>query len=55
MYCHSGPRSCCRQTIDTLTHELNYFIYHYNYERRHGALDYKTPLDRLTSVTELLK
>ena len=43
------------QTVDTFTDELNNFIYHYNYERRHGALDYKTPLDRLTAVTELLK
>ena len=43
------------QTIDSLNNEINNFIYHYNYERRHGALDYQTPLDRLTAVTELLK
>jgi transposase InsO family protein len=43
------------QTIDSLTTELNNFIYHYNYERRHGSLEYKTPLDSLSAVTELLK
>ena len=43
------------QTIDTLTNELNSFLYHYNYEHRHGALDYQTSLNRLTAVTEMLK
>ncbi len=43
------------QTLDTLTTELNAFLYYYNYERRHGALNYSTPLDRLMVVTELLK
>ena len=43
------------QTLDTLSTELNSFLYHYNYERRHGALDYQTPLDRLKAVTEMLK
>jgi len=43
------------QTLDTLSTELNSFLYHYNYERRHGALDYQTPLDRLKAVTEILK
>jgi len=43
------------QTLDTLSSELNDFLYRYNYQRRHGSLNYLTPLDRLRSVTELLK
>ena len=43
------------QTFSTLTDELNSFLYRYNYERRHGALNYTTPLDRLRLVTETLK
>jgi transposase InsO family protein len=38
-----------------LSEELNSFLYRYNYERRHGGLNYTTPLDRLRRVTELLK
>jgi transposase InsO family protein len=30
-------------------------LYRYNYERRHGGLNYTTPLDRLRLVTETLK
>jgi transposase InsO family protein len=43
------------QTFSTLTDELNGFLYRYNYERRHGALNYSTPLDRLLLVTDTLK
>ena len=43
------------QTNATLSQELNSFLYRYNYERRHGSLNYTTPLDRLRRVTELLK
>lgn len=43
------------QTPNTLSDELNSFLYRYNYERRHGGLNYTTPLDRLRLVTELLK
>jgi transposase InsO family protein len=43
------------QTLDTFSSELNGFLYRYNYQRRHGALNYLTPLDRLRAVTELLK
>lgn len=43
------------QTLQTLSDELNSFLYRYNYERRHGGLNYTTPLDRLRLVTELLK
>lgn len=43
------------QTASILSDELNSFLYRYNYERRHGGLNYTTPLDRLRLVTELLK
>lgn len=42
-------------TSDTLQEELNGYLYRYNYQRRHGALSYTTPLDKLKVVTELLK
>ena len=35
--------------------ELNGFMYRYNYQRRHGGLGYITPLDKLKSVTEIMK
>lgn len=34
--------------------ELGKYLYWYNNERRHGGLDYRTPLDKLISVTELV-
>jgi len=43
------------QSFSSLTDELNSFLYRYNYERRHGGLNYTTPLDRLRLVTETLK
>ena len=43
------------QTLSTLSDELNSFLYRYNYERRHGGLNYTTPLDRLRLVTEIVK
>jgi transposase InsO family protein len=43
------------QTLNTLSSELNNFLYRYNYLRRHGSLNYLTPLDHLRNVTELLK
>lgn len=43
------------QTPATLSDELNSFLYRYNYQRRHGSLNYTTPLDRLRLVTETLK
>jgi len=43
------------QTFDSLSSEINNYLYYYNYQRRHGALDYTTPLNRLNTVTELLK
>ena len=35
--------------------ELNGFMYRYNYQRRHSGLQYQTPLDKLKSVTEIMK
>lgn len=35
--------------------ELNGYMYRYNYQRRHGGLGYITPLDKLNSVTEIMK
>lgn len=35
--------------------ELTGFMYRYNYLRRHGGLNYKTPLDKLRFVTEIMK
>lgn len=35
--------------------ELNGFMYRYNYQRRHSALNYQTPLDKLKFVTEIMK
>ena len=43
------------QIIISLSEELNNFLYCYNYERRHGGINYITPLDRLRLVTESLK
>lgn len=43
------------QTFDTLSCEIDSYLYCYNYQRRHGALGYDTPLNRLRAVTELLK
>ena len=34
--------------------ELNGFIFRYNYQRRHSALDYNTPLDKLKYISNLL-
>lgn len=50
----------CLLLIDkTLTREefeaeLNGFLYRYNYQRRHSALDYNTPLDKLKFIVNLL-
>jgi len=39
---------------DELLAELNGFMYRYNYQRRHSALKYRTPLDKLKNIVELL-
>ena len=43
------------QTKEEFVAELSGFMYRYNYQRRHGGLDYQTPLDKLQCVTEILK
>ena len=47
---------CQRKTLtkDELIAELNGFMYRYNYERRHGALKYQTPLTKLKKIADLL-
>ena len=47
----------CQQktlSVGELTAELEGFLWRYNYERRHSALLYETPLMRLKKFTELL-
>jgi transposase InsO family protein len=41
-------------TKDELQAELNGFMYRYNYQRRHSALKYITPLDKLKNIVNLL-
>ena len=41
-------------TKDELQAELNGFMYRYNYQRRHSALKYITPLDKLKNIVDLL-
>ena len=47
---------CQRSTLDLkeLKDELNSFMYRYNYQRRHGGLNYQTPLDKLKTIADLL-
>lgn len=41
-------------TKDELQAELDGFMYRYNYQRRHSALKYITPLDKLKNIVNLL-
>lgn len=41
-------------TKDELVAEIAGFMYRYNYQRRHTSLKYRTPLDKLRSIAELL-
>jgi transposase InsO family protein len=41
-------------TKDELIAELDGFMYRYNYQRRHTSLKYRTPLDKLRSIAEML-
>jgi hypothetical protein len=43
------------QTEKEFIAELNGYMYRYNYQRRHSALKYQTPLDKLKFVTEIVK
>lgn len=47
---------CQRTTLtrQDLIAELDGFMYRYNYQRRHGALNYQTPLDKLNFIACLL-
>jgi len=47
---------CQRATLtkQELIAELDGYLYRYNYERRHGALNYQTPLDKLKLVANML-
>ena len=47
---------CQRTTLtkNELISELNNFMYRYNYQRRHGGLNYETPLDKLKFIADLL-
>jgi transposase InsO family protein len=41
-------------TKEELLDELEGFMWRYNYERRHSALNYETPLDKLKKIADLL-
>ena len=43
------------QTEQEFIAELNGYMYRYNYQRRHYALNFQTPLDKLKFVTEIVK
>jgi transposase InsO family protein len=47
---------CQSKTLDKneLLDELEGFMWRYNYERRHSALNYETPLDKLKKIADLL-
>jgi transposase InsO family protein len=41
-------------TKEELLAELENFMWRYNYERRHSALKYETPLEQLKKIADLL-
>ena len=41
-------------TVEELIEEIEGFMWRYNYERRHSALNYGTPLDKLKKIADLL-
>ncbi len=41
-------------SLEELRKEIKAFMYRYNYQRKHSALEYQTPLDKLTFVASLL-
>ena len=53
---HSECILCQRSTLtkNDLIAELDSYMYRYNYQRRHGALNYQTPLDKLKNIANLL-
>jgi hypothetical protein len=53
---HNECILCQRTTLtkNDLITELNGFMYRYNYQRRHGGINYQTPFDKLKFVASLL-
>jgi transposase InsO family protein len=47
----SQPKSLAK---DELLSEIDGYMYRYNYQRRHSALKYKTPLEKLKYIANLL-
>jgi transposase InsO family protein len=50
---------CLRKQLKTVTRvdlkeEIKQFMFYYNYKRRHGSLEYKTPLEKLKKIADLL-
>jgi len=47
---------CQERTLQEaeLREEIEAFMWRYNYERRHSALNYETPLDQLKNIADLL-
>jgi len=41
-------------TRNDLVQEIDKFMYYYNYQRRHGSLDFKPPLNKLQKIANLL-
>ena len=41
-------------TKNELIDEVKKFMYYYNYQRRHGSLDFKAPLNKLQKIADLL-
>lgn len=41
-------------TKSELIQEIQKFMYYYNYQRRHGSLEFKSPLDKLQKIADLL-
>ena len=41
-------------TSDELSDEIGEFMYYYNYQRRHGSLSFKPPLDKLQKIADML-
>jgi transposase InsO family protein len=47
---------CQRSTLSKkdLIAEIDGYMYRYNYQRRHGGINYQTPLDKLKTIADLL-
>ena len=56
-------KTLMNECLDTIEKGLEYreleaeimgFVYRYNYQRRHGAIEYRTPLEKLQDIANLL-